>query len=725
MEGTSPMYYQDVRKCVDDVIKKVGKKIVMGMPLALGKPNYLANEFYRRAKEDPSIDLTFLSALFLEKPTWSSDLERRLVGPIAERIWPNWPDFEFMIDFRANRLPPNVKIHEFFSRAATYLNVEYAQRNHVSSNYTHVVRDIIRMGLNVAATMVAKKIIDGKVIYSASCNADTPQEAVRALREEEKKGRKVATILMVNDKLPFMYGDAVSDGAEADMIVDHQDYYFDLFTVPKEPVTVQDHMIGLYASTLVKDGGTLQIGIGSLGDAVVCGLQARQDHNDQYQNLIADMKVKENWPVLIDELGGLGRFEEGLYGSSEMLVDGFVHLYESGILKREVYDNEAVQKLLNEGKITQKVTPEMLDLLVQEEAVRDLLSEKDVALLKKLGVFKSDVRYENRMILAGGKRIPADLSDPAAKKEITENALGEALTGGVIMTGSFFVGPERFYQALRDLPEAELKKFNMTGVEVVNQLYGGESLRRLQRIHGRFINAGLIATLNGAVASDALDDGRVISGIGGQYNFVSMAHELKDGRGMIMIRSTRMAGAEARSNIVFNYGHCSVPKHLRDIVITEYGIADLRGKSDEEVAIALIHVADSRFQEGLLMQAKKAGKVSKTYQIPERFRNNTPERLNAIAASYKQKGLFVVFPFGTIFKPEEVALGQSLRGFKARLEANKAKTLYHLVKRMFGPDSISALPYLERMQLKNPGSLKEKLLKKVVTFALESSGAIK
>jgi acyl-CoA hydrolase len=719
------MYYQDVRKCVDDVIKKVGKKIVMGMPLALGKPNYFANEFYRRAKEDPSIDLTFLSALFLEKPTWSSDLERRLVGPIAERIWPNWPDFEFMIDFRANRLPPNVKIHEFFSRAATYLNVEYAQRNHISSNYTHVVRDIIRMGLNVAATMVAKKIIDGKVIYSASCNADTPQEAVRALREEEKKGRKVATILMVNDKLPFMYGDGVSDGAEADMIVDHQDYYFDLFTVPKEPVTVQDHMIGLYASTLVKDGGTLQIGIGSLGDAVVCGLQARQDHNDQYQSLIADMKVKENWPVLIDELGGLGRFEEGLYGSSEMLVDGFVHLYESGILKREVYDNEAIQKLLNEGKITQKVTPEMLDLLVQEEAVRDLLSEKDVALLKKLGVFKGDVCYENRMILAGGKRIPADLSDPAAKKEITENALGEVLTGGVIMTGSFFVGPERFYQALRDLPEVELKKFNMTGVEVVNQLYGGESLRRLQRIHGRFINAGLIATLNGAVASDALDDGRVISGIGGQYNFVSMAHELKDGRGMIMIRSTRMAGAEARSNIVFNYGHCSVPKHLRDIVITEYGIADLRGKSDEEVAIALIHVADSRFQEGLLIQAKKAGKVSKTYQIPERFRNNTPERLNAIAASYKQKGLFVVFPFGTIFKPEEVALGQSLRGFKARLEANKAKTLYHLVKRMFGPDSISALPYLERMQLNNPGSLKEKLLKKVVTFALESSGAIK
>ena len=724
MQSMGPKYYEDVKKCVDDVIEKVGKKIVMGMPLALGKPNILANEFYRRAKEDPSIDLTILSALFLEKPTWSSDLERRLVGPIADRMWPNWPDFDCMRDLRANTLPPNVKIHEFFSRAATYLGVPYAQRNHISSNYTHVVRDITKLNMNVAAQMISKKVIDGKTFYSASCNADTTLEAARALREEEAKGRKIAIIGMVNEKLPFMYGDACSDGSESDMIVDNPDYYFDLFNVPKEPVTIQDHMVGLYASALVKDGGTLQIGIGSLGDAVVCGLQARQDHNENYKQLLSDMKVQETWPELVEDLGGVDTFDEGLYGSSEMLVDGFVHLYESGILKRKVYPNIGLQRLLNEGKVTETVTPEMLDLMVEEEEIRTRLSEKDVTLLQELGIFKETLGYGDECIINGDRRIPANLGDADAKKEIVDTCMGTELKKGVIMTGSFFVGPERFYQSLRDMPEDELKKFDMTGVEVVNQLYGGEALRRLQRVHGRFINAGLVVSLNGAVASDALEDGRVISGIGGQYNFVSMAHELKDARGMIMIRSTRTAGEDVKSNIVFNYGHCSVPKHLRDIVITEYGIADLRGKSDEDVAIALINIADSRFQEGLLDQAKKAGKVSTDYEIPARFKNNSPERLKRLAAPYKEKELFTLFPFGTIFQPEEVSLGQSLRNFKATLEGNKPVTLFKLVKSMFQPDPESALPYLERMQLANPSSIKEKLMKKVVVFALASAGVI-
>jgi acyl-CoA hydrolase len=52
----------------------------------------------------------------------------------------------------------------------------------------------------------------------------------------------------------------------------------------------------------------------------------------------------------------------------------------------------------------------------------------------------------------------------------------------------------------------------------------------------------MIANLFGAVASDQLEDGRVVSGIGGQYNFVSMAHALPDARLIMMIRSTRGSG---------------------------------------------------------------------------------------------------------------------------------------------------------------------------------------
>lgn len=51
----------------------------------------------------------------------------------------------------------------------------------------------------------------------------------------------------------------------------------------------------------------------------------------------------------------------------------------------------------------------------------------------------------------------------------------------------------------------------------------------------------------------------------------------------------------------------TIPRHLRDIVVTEYGIADLRGRTDEEVIIALLEIADSRFQDGLVKEAKQAG----------------------------------------------------------------------------------------------------------------------
>ncbi len=97
--------------------------------------------------------------------------------------------------------------------------------------------------------------------------------------------------------------------------------------------------------------------------------------------------------------------------------------------------------------------------------------------------------------------------------------------------------------------------------------------------------------------SDGLADGRVVSGVGGQYNFVSMAHALPDARSILCVRTTRTSGGKTTSNIVWNYAHTTIPRHLRDIVITEYGIADLRGRTDHEVIAALLNVADSRFQE--------------------------------------------------------------------------------------------------------------------------------
>ena len=44
----------------------------------------------------------------------------------------------------------------------------------------------------------------------------------------------------------------------------------------------------------------------------------------------------------------------------------------------------------------------------------------------------------------------------------------------------------------------------------------------------------------------------------------------------------------------------TIPRHLRDVIVTEYGVADLRGKSDADVIAAMLAVADSRFQAELV-----------------------------------------------------------------------------------------------------------------------------
>ncbi len=58
------------------------------------------------------------------------------------------------------------------------------------------------------------------------------------------------------------------DASMDDLILDDPSYDFPLFSAA-------DHMIGLNVSTLIKDNGTLQIGIGSLGDAIAAGLILR------------------------------------------------------------------------------------------------------------------------------------------------------------------------------------------------------------------------------------------------------------------------------------------------------------------------------------------------------------------------------------------------------------------------------------------------------------------
>jgi acyl-CoA hydrolase len=725
MPQPNPSYFQDVERCVDEIIARVGQRIVLGIPLGIGKPNPLVNALYRRVKADPNLRLKILTAITIETPKGSSDLERRFLEPFVERVFGNYPDLEYAADLRTGQMPPNVEIAEFFLKPGGFMSVPMQQQNYISSNYTHALRDGLDNGVNVWAQQVAAREVDGESWFSLCSNPELTLELLPVVADLRRQGRPLLTVAQVNRQMPFMYNDAMVRPDVFDLVLDHPRYDFQQFGTPNMPVDNADYMLGLQASALIRDGGTLQIGIGCLGDAIVYFCQLRHRQNAVYQHLLSELRIMERYGDLIGRIGGVKPFAQGLYGSSEMFVNGFLYLYQDGILKRRVYDSVPLQRLLNEGAITEAVDERTLRVLLERGVIPARLGERDVEFLHRFGIFNDRVQYQSGDLLIGATaRVPGDLDQPESWAAVVAHGLGDRLQGGIVMHGGFFMGPNSFYQALSAMPEADSRQICMTTVKRVNQLYGNEELAIAQRRDARFINTTIMVTLLGAAVSDGLENGQVISGVGGQYNFVAMAHELPGARSILMLRSTRESGLTVSSNIVWNYGHITIPRHLRDIAITEYGIADLRGRSDKEVIIALLNIADSRFQPELLEKARRAGKIPQDYQIPERYRYNSPGRIQARLAPFKQMGLCPDFPLGTDFTEEEVVLGRVLKGLKARL-ATKGDLMKTIVKAMtMGPTPAGALRYLARLQLDRPVGQKDRMIQKLIVSELIAGGYV-
>ena len=183
-----------------------------------------------------------------------------------------------------------------------------------------------------------------------------------------------------------------------------------------------------------------------------------------------------------------------------------------------------------------------------------------------------------------------------------------------------------------------LERIAMTGIAFTNTLAGDEAASARSGRDARFVNTAMVATLLGAVSSDQLEDGRVVSGAGGQHDLVAMAHALDGARSIIGVRSTRRQDRRTVSNIVWRYANATVPRQLRDIVVTEYGIADLRGKSDRDVIVAMLGVADSAFQPGCSQAAQGAGKLESSFTLPRAAAGNRAERIEAALAPARRDG---------------------------------------------------------------------------------------
>lgn len=710
---------QSVDQAVEQVIEATGGQIRLAMPLGLGKPNRFVNALYARVEKDPALSLEIYTALSLGKPGAGSELEKRFLQPFAQRLFADYEELAYLKPQQRSALPANIRVYEFFVQPGSMLGSAAAQQHYISSNYTHVARDLNARGINVVAQLLAHREVDGNDEYSFSCNPEVTLDLLPLLKARREAGETIIAVGQIHRDLPFMVNDALLGDhlAEMDILVDDPKGHSCLFSTPNMPVSQQDHFVGLHASTLVKDGGTLQIGIGALGDALVHQLCLRHQDNERYQAALHDWKLAPEQQAMIEREGGVAPFRDGLYGCSEMVTQGLMTLIDEGIIRRPVYDWAPLQAL--EMHHPARPGLALLDALREQGALCRRLTREQLRTLKRFGIFRDGLRKEGEeLVLPNEVRVANDLDDRATR-EALKALFGDQLKGGVIMHGGFFLGPQAFYQRLRELSEEERAAINMTHISFVNHLYGDETLKRLQRQDTRFINTAFTMTLLGAAVSDQIDDGRILSGVGGQYNFVSQAHELEGARSILMLRAWRERGGDAMSNVVFSYAHNTIPRHLRDLVVTEYGVADLRGKTDEEVVMAMLNVADSRFQISLMEEAQAAGKLRKDYRIPEAHRRNNPDHLHAIAERCGEAS-FPLFPLGCDFTVTEQRLLRALTWLKEKVSH---KEYLKLGRRALFHEGCESLfdQELERMDLVTPNGWREHLYQRLLLTALEAT----
>ncbi|HEY1979815.1 MAG TPA: acetyl-CoA hydrolase/transferase C-terminal domain-containing protein [Xanthobacteraceae bacterium] len=614
--ASGPARFDNPARLANAIVEKVGKSVMLALPLGLGKANHIANALYTKATADPSIRLTIFTALTLEAPRAKNELERRFLDPITQRVFAGYPALDYAVAIRAGQVPPNIQINEFFFEAGQWLGSPYAQQHYISANYTHALRYVLERGVNVVGQLVAHRAEEAPHPYSLSCNPDLTLDLLK-LRRDGRVDFLFAG--QTNSELPFMPGEAAVRAEEIDFLLESPAADFPLFAPPREPVSLSDYAAGLYAASIVPDDGTLQIGIGSLGEAVVQALILRQSKNAEYCKLLSRLRPNAAQATALHS----EPFDIGLYGCSEMFVEGMLDLYRAGILKREV--------------------------------------------------------------------------------------------NGVVLHAGFFVGSRAFYRALREMPREIAAKFVMTSISYVNELYHDEDAKRRARVKARFLNDAMMATLLGDVISDGLEDGRIVSGVGGQYNFIAQAFALEGARSVIMLPAIRRTKGKDHSNIRWRYGHTTVPRHLRDIIVTEYGIADIRGKSDRDVIAAMLEITDSRFQDELLREAKDAGKIERSFKLAKASRDNTPGAIERILKPAADAGLLPPFPFGTDFTAVEQRLIPALEVLKTA-SPGKLATLFlrGLPPRADGKDC------LDRLGLAHPKSASEWLYAALVRGALKA-----
>ncbi len=232
---------------------------------------------------------------------------------------------------------------------------------------------------------------------------------------------------------------------------------------------------------------------------------------------------------------------------------------------------------------------------------------------RRIGQFVADLVPDGATIQMGIGGIPSavgaalvDKRDLGVHTEMFTDVVVELVERGVIngsrkernrgkIVAAFLMGSKRVYEFVRDNPMVEMRPVNFTNDTQV--------IRTFSRMTS--INSAIEVDLTGQVVADSIGH-RMYSGVGGQMDFVRGATLASEGRAIIALPSTAAGGTMSRivATLKEGAGVVTTRGHARTIV-TEWGVAELWGRSLHERAEALTAVADPQFREQLRFEARR------------------------------------------------------------------------------------------------------------------------
>ena len=180
----------------------------------------------------------------------------------------------------------------------------------------------------------------------------------------------------------------------------------------------------------------------------------------------------------------------------------------------------------------------------------------------------------------------SDVIVTLVEKGVVTNAR-KGVDAGRIVTGGLF-GSRRLMDFADGNDALEMRSSDYT--------HNIQALARVQNLYA--INSGIEVDLTGNVNSE-IAAGRYLGAIGGQLDFVRGAHASPGGRSIIALPSTTPDGKHSRIVASLEGRPVTTPRGDADIVVTEYGVADLRGRSFSERRERLRAIAHPDFRDRL------------------------------------------------------------------------------------------------------------------------------